>query len=94
MWDTILKIALGAVAVGAAAFATVKIYQKITGESLVDEVKGKFGSKAMKLLIKSKKTKSVNVGIFDNKNTEFDQMEIESDKGVASDLKVGQVIYC
>lgn len=93
MWDTILKIALGVVAAGAVVTAAVVIHKKITAQRIAEETKKKF-KEAFKAKIKSKDTKCVKVGIFDKYSNLLGDLPIESDEGVASDLRVGQVIYC
>lgn len=93
MWDTILKIALGLAAAGAVATAAVVIHKQITKRRIEEEAKRQY-KEAFKAKIKSKDTKHVDVGIYSKNNNHLGDMTIESDEGVASDLKVGQVIYC
>lgn len=48
---------------------------------------------AIKAMIKSKTTRKVNVGIFGEYDNHLGDIELESDKGVAADVKVGHVFY-
>ena len=60
---------------------------------LQDAIEEKYPD-AFKILIKQKKRKAVNVGIFDvHDNTIESSVEIESEQGVSDALYEGQVIY-
>ncbi len=48
---------------------------------------------AMKALIMSKRSNSVDVGIFNNASKQIQTMNIQSNSGVSNDLYVGQEIY-
>lgn len=91
MWGSIFKLLLGAAAVGLAVYAGVKIYKKITAKQIAEEVARK-SKEAFYAKIKEKKANAVKVGIFDVNEKETGEMEIESDEGVDSSLRVGQVI--
>lgn len=63
-------------------------------DTVRDEVRSHSRFKdAFKAMIKSKTTRSVNVGIFGNNDNHLGDIELESDKGVAADVKVGHVFY-
>lgn len=64
----------------------------IDESSIADSVSHKYEN-AFKVLIKDKKTRTVDVGIFDETNAFIDDMTIESDKGVSASLRIGQEIY-
>jgi hypothetical protein len=91
MWGSIFKLLLGAAAVGLTVYAGVKIYKKITAKQIAEEVARK-SKEAFYAKIKEKKANAVKVGIFDVNEKETGEMEIESDEGVDSSLRVGQVI--
>ena len=48
---------------------------------------------AFKAMIKSKDTRTVHVGIYGSNNTHLGDIEIESEKGVSSDVRVGHTFY-
>ena len=91
MWGTIFKVILGVAAIGAAAYVSVKIYKKITANRIAEEARRKY-KEAFKAKIKEKKANAVKVGIFDVNEKETGEMEIKSDEGVDSSLRVGQLI--
>ena len=91
MWGTLFKVILGAAAVGLAAYATVKIYKKITAAHIAEEAAKKC-KKAFYAKIKEKKQNAVSVGLFDSNENEIDGLSLESPEGVDSSLRVGQVI--
>jgi hypothetical protein len=91
MWGSIFKLLLGAAAVGLTVYAGVKIYKKITAKQIAEEVARK-SKEAFYAKIKEKKANAVKVFIFDVNEKETGEMEIESDEGVDSSLRVGQVI--
>ena len=91
MWGTIFKVILGAAAVGLTVYAGVKIYKKITAKQIAEEVARK-SKEALYAKIKEKKRYAVKVGIFDENMKETGEMEIKSDEGVDSSLRVGQLI--
>ena len=91
MWGTIFKVILGAAAIGLTVYAGVKIYEKITAQRIAEEVARK-AKEAVYAKIKEKKANAVKVGIFDVNEKETGEMEIKSDEGVDSSLRVGQVI--
>lgn len=91
MWGTIFKVLLGAAAVGLTVYAGVKIYKKITAQRIAEEVARK-AKEAVYAKIKEKKANAVKVGIFDVTEKETGEMEIKSDEGVDSSLRVGQLI--
>lgn len=91
MWGTIFKVILGAAAVGLTVYAGVKIYKKITAKQIAEEVARK-SKEAFYAKIKEKKANAVKVGIFDVNEKETGEMEIKSDEGVDSSLRVGQLI--
>ena len=93
MLREILKI-IGWILFGSAvAVATVIIADKIIDWAVVRaEVKKKAPS-AFKALIEQKKKNAIDVGIFSKEGNRIDGMTLESDKGVASDIEVGQELY-
>ena len=91
MWGTIFKVILGAAAIGLTVYAGVKIYEKITAKQIAEEVARK-SKEAFYAKIKEKKRDAVKVGIFDVNEKETGEMEIKSDEGVDSSLRVGQLI--
>lgn len=91
MWGTIFKAILGVAAIGAAAYVSVKIYKKITANRIAEEARRKY-KEAFKAKIKAKKQDSVDVGIFDRNNKEIGEMTLQSQEGVDSSLRKGQVI--
>ncbi len=70
----------------------VKIYVKITSDTIKDTVREKV-PEAFKIEIKEAKEKAVNVGIYGKQNKHLEDMKIESSEGVSSSVKKGQVIY-
>lgn len=48
---------------------------------------------AFKAIIQSKTTRKVKVGIFEENDSHLGDIELESDKGVSSDVRVGHVFY-
>ncbi len=56
------------------------------------KVKEQF-KEAAKVIIYETDIKSVSVGIYDHSDRQIKEMKLSSDKGVALDLKQGQVIY-
>ena len=91
-WLDILKIVAVAIAGGAAVAATVVIAKKITAARLKAKVAEDF-SKAIKLKIKDKSTKTVDVGIFGANNQLIAEKTYESEEGISDELYVGQVLY-
>ncbi|MBO7228076.1 MAG: hypothetical protein U0J38_07515 [Bacteroidales bacterium] len=91
MWGTIFKLLAGAALAGLTIYAGVKIYKKITAQRIAEEVARK-AKEAVYAKIKEKKANAVKVGIFDVNEKETGEMEIKSDEGVDSSLRVGQLI--
>ena len=91
MWGTIFKLLAGAALAGLTMYAGVKIYKKITAQRIAEEVARK-AKEAVYAKIKEKKANAVKVGIFDVNEKETGEMEIKSDEGVDSSLRVGQLI--
>lgn len=91
MWGTIFKLLAGAALAGLTIYAGVKIYKKITAQRIAEEV-AKKAKEAVYAKIKEKKANAVKVGIFDVNEKETGEMEIKSDEGVDSSLRVGQLI--
>lgn len=91
MWGSIFKLLLGAAAVGLTVYAGIKIYEKITAKQIAEEVARK-SKEALYAKIKEKKRNAVKVGIYDVNENEIAEMPIESDEGVDSSLRVGQII--
>ena len=91
MWGTIFKLLAGAALAGLTIYAGVKIYKKITAQRIAEEVARK-AKEAVYAKIKEKKANAVKVGIFDVNENQTGEMEIKSDEGVDSSLRVGQLI--
>lgn len=91
MWGTIFKLLAGAALAGLTIYAGVKIYKKITAQRIAEEVARK-AKEAVYAKIKEKKANAVKVGIFDVNEKETGEMEIKSDEGVDSSLRLGQLI--
>ena len=91
MWGTIFKLLAGAALAGLTIYAGVKIYKKITAQRIAEEVARK-SKEAFYAKIKEKKANAVKVGIYDVNENEIAEMPIESDEGVDSSLRVGQII--
>lgn len=91
MWGTIFKLLAGTALAGLTIYAGVKIYKKITAQRIAEEVVRK-AKEAVYAKIKEKKANAVKVGIFDVNEKETGEMEIKSDEGVDSSLRVGQLI--
>lgn len=91
MWGTIFKLLAGAALAGLTIYAGVKIYKKITAQRIAEEVARK-AKEAVYAKIKEKKANAVKVGIFDVNEKKTGEMEIKSDEGVDSSLRVGQLI--
>ena len=87
-----LDLALKLAVAGAAIAVTAIVVHKITKAIIAKKAKEKFRN-AVKALVKSKSTKKVNVGIFDNQENHLGDIPFEGDE-VASDIRVGDVIYC
>lgn len=87
-----LDIVLGIAAAGAAIAITAIVVHKITKSIIAKKAKEKFRN-AVKAKIKSKTTKKVNVGIFDSQENHLGDIPFEGEE-VASDIRVGDVIYC
>ncbi len=82
--------AAGAVVGGAIGYLVGSFIDEVF---LQDAIEEKYPD-AFKILIKQKKKKAVNVGIFDvHDNTIESSVEIESEQGVSDALYKGQVIY-
>ena len=82
--------AAGAVVGGAIGYLDGSFIDEVF---LQDAIEEKYPD-AFKILIKQKKKKAVNVGIFDvHDNTIESSVEIESEQGVSDALYKGQVIY-
>lgn len=91
-WLDILKIVAVAIAGGAAVAATVVIAKKITAARLKAKVAENF-SKAIKLKINDKSTKTVDVGIFGENDQLIAEKTYKSEEGISDELYVGQVLY-
>ena len=52
----------------------------------------RFGN-GVKAMIQSKTTRKVKVGIYEENDSHLGDIELESDKGVSSDVRVGHVFY-
>lgn len=93
MWTDILEI-LGAALLGAgAAVATIWIADKIIDKAIIKAEVRKKAPSAFKALIEKKKKNAVDVGIFTDSNNRINGITIESDKGISSEIEVGQVLY-
>jgi len=92
MLITLFRITAGLLATAVIAYGVVKIYKKITADRIREEVIKIGKSNAFKAMIKSKKTKRVNVGIYDRQDKEIGTMTLESEEGVDKNLYVGQTI--
>ncbi|MCQ2234881.1 MAG: hypothetical protein MJZ24_09115 [Paludibacteraceae bacterium] len=86
-----LDIILGVAAAGLAV-ATVVTVVKVTKSIIAKKAKEEYNN-AIKIKIKSKNTKRVNVGIFDRYDDHLGDMSLEGNE-VSSDIRVGDVIYC
>ncbi len=91
MWNILLEFA-GGFLFGA---AVALIVSTIIDASVVkDKAKEKYPNKSLKLLIKSKNTRKVDVGIYNRKTGEhYDDIQIGSEKGVSESLYEGQELY-
>ena len=93
MWDTVIKIGVGIAAAIIGAAAAIVVVTIIDKVALQKAIKEKYQN-AAKALIKSKDTKTVVVGIYDNNdNTLAEAMKIKSDNGISNDIKEGDIIY-
>lgn len=93
MWDDILE-AIGALLIGAGiGIAASLIVETIIDKSLIQSEVRKKNPSAFKALIEKKKKTAVDVGIFDRNDNRIDGITLESEKGVSSEVKVGQIIY-
>lgn len=88
-WLDILKIVAVAVA---GVTAAVVIKKKITAARLKAKVAEDFAN-AIKLKIKDKSTKTVDVGIFGANNQLIAEKTYKSEEGISDELYVGQVLY-
>ncbi|MGN0223120.1 MAG: hypothetical protein ACI4AM_03730 [Muribaculaceae bacterium] len=92
MWDYIFALLFGAAVGAAVGAATITIIDIIDQRSIQKAAKEQF-KQALKAIIKEKKKNAVKVGIFGPDDNEIESdFEIESEKGVSSNLYVGQVI--
>lgn len=92
MWDYIIALLFGAAVGAAVGCAVIKIFDIIDQRSIQKAAKEKF-KQAIKAIIKEKMKNAVKVGIYGPEDNEIESdYTIESDKGVASNLFVGQVI--
>lgn len=90
--DVLVGIVLGSLLFGSYVF-TLSIAGVLNSDSVKDTVVKKF-PEAFKILIKQKKTKSVNVGIFNKSDYEIkSDVKIEAKERVDDSIYVGQVIY-
>ncbi len=91
--DDLLWIGLGALIGVGTAISIIVLAAILDEESIKETVVKKF-PEAFKILIKQKKKKAVNVGIFSKSNSEIkSDVKIEAQEGVADSIYVGQVIY-
>lgn len=66
----------------------------IDDNAVKDVAKTKYPNMSLKLLIKSKTTRHVDVGIFNQSTAHhMEDIKLESNKGVSDSLYVGQVLY-
>lgn len=66
----------------------------IDANSVKEVAKTKYPNTSLKLLIKSKTTRRVDVGIFNQNTAQYmEDIKLESNKGISDSLYVGQVIY-
>ena len=93
LFDDLLWIGLGAL-IGAGATVSVICLAAILDEESIKETVVKKFPEAFKILIKKKKKKAVNVGIFNKSDSEIkSDVEIQAEEGVADSIHVGQIIY-
>lgn len=91
--DDLLWIGLGAL-IGVGTTISIIVLAAILDEESIKETVVKKFPEAFKILIKQKKKKAVNVGIFSKSNSEIkSDVKIEAQEGVADSIYVGQVIY-
>lgn len=92
-FDDLLWIGLGALIGVGTTFTIIVMAAILDEESIKENVVKKF-PEAFKILIKQKKKKAVNVGIFNKSDSEIkSDVKIEAQEGVAESIYVGQVIY-
>ena len=66
----------------------------IDANAVKEVAKAKYSNDSLKLLIKAKTTRTVDVGIFNNSSEQhLEDMRLESNKGISDSLYVGQVLY-
>lgn len=66
----------------------------IDDKTIKDTARSRHANEQLKLLIKDKNTRKVDVGIFDSPtNKHLEDIGIETSKGVSDSLYVGQVLY-
>lgn len=95
MW-WFIPVILGSLMAGGAAGAVLGLIISlfIDEDTIRDEIKEREEFKnAIKALVKSKTTRTVNVHIFDCHDDTIGSLELTSEKGVSDDIHVGQVIY-
>ena len=82
----VLLACLGGAVVAVAVNAAIDAY------TIRKKVKEQF-IEAAKVIINETDIRSVTVGIYDHSDRQIKEMKLSSEKGIASDLKQGQVIY-
>lgn len=90
MWLQVLGLLAGGIAGAALLSKAVDFF--LDKDTLKETVQEECPD-AFKMLIKEKKKKAVNVGIFDEDDEHLDDMEITTSKGVSRKLSKGQTIY-
>ena len=91
MWGTIFKVLLGAAAVGLVAYGTYKIHKKITAKIIAEEARKK-SKEAFRTMVTSATRYETGLDLFNLNDEKIGEMTLESDLGVDSSIREGQVI--
>lgn len=89
----ILKYLLIGAGTAAVACLVVGVAVVITQEVIKRRAKEKYRQAKFAFVKQIKNARKVKIGVFDDYSNELGEMEIESDKGVSNDVRVGQKIY-
>lgn len=88
-----LEYALWGAVAAAATILVVSVSVEITQDVIRRRAKEKFERAKYALVKEIKNAKKVKVGVFGNNSSKLGELEIESDKGVSNNVRVGQKIY-
>ena len=89
--DTGKKILAGVLTAAAVGVVCYAVYEEITLNQIKEKARNKC-PEGLKAMILEKEKDAVIVGIFDDNDQQIDTMKMQSEKGVADEVKTGEVI--